>query len=122
VANLTNFLDVLLVIFIPWSALNLTDYFLVRHGNYRVEDFFVPGGLYGRFAWRGLTAYLVGLLAEIPFVSQVYYTGPLVRDLGGADISWLVGFAVCGALYLALTRMWPLGTGTAPARPASALP
>ncbi len=33
VTNLTNFLDVLLVIFIPWSAVNLTDYFLVRHAT-----------------------------------------------------------------------------------------
>src|ERR1019366_6773149 len=36
VNNLSNFLDVLLVLFIPWSAVNLADYFLVRHGNYDV--------------------------------------------------------------------------------------
>ena len=35
VTNLTNFLDVLLVIFIPWSAVNLADYFLVRRGPLR---------------------------------------------------------------------------------------
>ena len=32
VTNLTNFLDVLLVIFIPWSAVNLADYFVIRRG------------------------------------------------------------------------------------------
>jgi nucleobase:cation symporter-1, NCS1 family len=33
VTNLTNFLNVLLIILIPWSAINLADYFLVRRGH-----------------------------------------------------------------------------------------
>jgi NCS1 family nucleobase:cation symporter-1 len=102
VTNLTNFLDVLLVLFIPWSAVNLTDYFLVRHGNYDVASFFTADGAYGRFAWRGLLAYVIGLAAEWPFVSQPDYTGPLVHPLGGADISWLVGWFVAAIVYLAL--------------------
>ena len=35
VTNLTNFLDVLLVVLTPWSAVNLADYFLVRRGPLR---------------------------------------------------------------------------------------
>jgi NCS1 family nucleobase:cation symporter-1 len=108
VTNLSNLLDVLLVIFIPWSAVNLSDYFLVRRGDYLVDAFFTPAGRYGRCAWRGLTAYALGLLAEIPFVSQVYYTGPLVHDLGGADISWLVGFAVSSVAFLAVSWLRPV--------------
>ena len=61
VTNLTNFLDVLLVIFIPWSAVNLADYFVVRRGRYDVASFFTADGAYGRFAWRGLLAYALGL-------------------------------------------------------------
>lgn len=112
VANLSSLLDVLLVIFIPWSAVNLTDYFLVRHGDYHVGDFFGPDGRYGRLAWRGLLAYATGLAAELPFVSQAYYTGFLVRHLGGADISWLIGFTISAATFLALTRAWPATTPT----------
>ena len=44
VSNLSNFLDVLLVLFIPWSAVNLADYFLVRHGTYDVASFFTADG------------------------------------------------------------------------------
>ena len=66
VTNLSNFLDVILVLFIPWSAVNLADYFLVRHGDYDVASFFTAGGAYGRFAWRGLLAYVIGLGAECP--------------------------------------------------------
>jgi len=102
VTNLSNFLDVLLVIFIPWSAVNLADYFLVRRGTYDVASFFAADGAYGRFAWRGLLAYMVGLAAEWPFVSQPDYTGPLVKALGGADISWLVGWFAAAVVYLLL--------------------
>lgn len=102
VTNLTNFLDVLLVLFIPWSAVNLADYFMVRRGKYDVPSFFTARGVYGRFAWRGLLAYAIGLAAEWPFISQPDYTGPLVKVLGGADISWLVGWFVAAIAYLAL--------------------
>jgi nucleobase:cation symporter-1, NCS1 family len=104
VANLSNFLDVLLVLFIPWSAVNLADYFIVRRGHYDVGAFFLPASTYGNFAWRGLLAYAVGLAAECPFVSQPDYTGPLVHTLGGADISWLVGWFTSAAVYLILMR------------------
>jgi NCS1 family nucleobase:cation symporter-1 len=112
VTNLTNFLDVLLVIFIPWSAVNLADYFLVRRGRYDVASFFTADGAYGRFAWRGLLAYTVGIAAEWPFVSQPDYTGPLVSALGGADISWLVGWFAAAIAYLLLAARTP-----APAEP-----
>ena len=102
VTNLTNFLDLLLVILIPWSAVNLADYFLVRRGRYDVTSFYTADGAYGRFAWRGLLAYAVGLAAEWPFVSQPDYTGPLVGPLGAADISWLVGWFAAAIAYLSL--------------------
>jgi NCS1 family nucleobase:cation symporter-1 len=102
VNNLSNFLQVLLMVFIPWSAVNLADYFLVRQGNYDVASFFIPDGVYGKFAWRGIVAYTIGLAAEWPFVSQLDYVGPLVKYLDGADISWIVGFFVAGVVYLAL--------------------
>jgi len=111
VSNLSNFLDVLLVIFIPWSAVNLTDYFLIRRGQYDVTAFFRPDGIYGRVAWRGLLAYAIGLAAEWPFVSQPDYVGPLVSKLGGADISWIVGFCVAGLVYMLLVLSSSAETG-----------
>jgi purine-cytosine permease-like protein len=115
VTNLTNFLDVLLLILIPWSAVNLADYFLVRRGRYDVASFFTADGAYGRFAWRGLLAFTAGLAVEWPFVSQPAYTGPLVRLLGGADISWLAGWFAAAIAYLLLVALTP---GTARRDPA----
>jgi NCS1 family nucleobase:cation symporter-1 len=111
VNNLSNFLQVLLAVFIPWSAVNLADYFLVRRGNYDVTAFFIPDGIYGRVAWRGLLAYAVGLAAEWPFISQVDYTGPLVQYLDGADISWIVGFFVAAIVFLVLVMTGRSETG-----------
>jgi NCS1 family nucleobase:cation symporter-1 len=107
VTDMTNFLDVLLVILIPWSAVNLADYFLVRRGRYDVASFFTADGAYGRFAWRGLLAYTAGLAAEWPFVSQPEYTGPLVRVLSGADISWLAGWFAAAIAYVLLAAVTP---------------
>jgi len=38
---------------------------------------------------------------QVPFLDQTFYTGPFVKSLGGADISWIVGFGVASLLYLA---------------------
>ena len=59
-----------------------------------MASFFIPGGRYGNFAWRGLPAYRSGWRRTWPFVSQPDYTSPLVSHLDGADISWVVGWFV----------------------------
>ena len=51
-----------------------------------------------------MAIYAVGILVEIPFMNAELYEGPIARALGGADISWLVGLAVSGALYFAVNR------------------
>jgi purine-cytosine permease-like protein len=38
---------------------------------------------------------------QVPFLDQLFYAGPLVSSLGGADISWIVGVGVASLLYLA---------------------
>ena len=44
VNNLSEFLGVLLFIFIPWSVINLVDFYFVKHGDYDVSAFFSPRG------------------------------------------------------------------------------
>jgi NCS1 family nucleobase:cation symporter-1 len=104
---LTNFQDFLLLVlylFIPWTAVNLVDYYVVRRGHYAVAEIFNPHGLYGRWGWRGITAYLVGFAAMLPFLSTSKYTGFVAADLNGADISMFVGLPVAGILYWVLAR------------------
>jgi NCS1 family nucleobase:cation symporter-1 len=105
VNNLSNFLNVLLYVFIPWSAINLTDYYLVKHGDYDVASFFTPHGRYGGFLWRGLIAYVLAVAVQVPFIDQTFYVGPLVKALGGTDISWVVGGVAGVVFYLIALRI-----------------
>jgi NCS1 family nucleobase:cation symporter-1 len=100
VSNLSNFLNVLLYVFIPWSVINLTDYYLIKHGNYDVPSFFTARGRYGGYLWRGLVAYMLAVAVQVPFIDQTFYTGPLVHTFGGIDISWVVGGVAGFVFYL----------------------
>jgi nucleobase:cation symporter-1, NCS1 family len=99
-----DLLALLLYLFTPWTAINLVDFYLVRNGHYSIREIFNPAGMYGRWNWRGLTAYAVGFVVMIPFFSSGLYTGPVARALGGADIAMLVGLPVAAGVYLIACR------------------
>jgi purine-cytosine permease-like protein len=99
-----DLLAVLLYLFTPWTAINLVDFYVVRRGHYSIREIFNPAGMYGRWNWRGLTAYLVGFIVMIPFFSTTLYTGPVARALGGADIAMLIGLPVSAGIYLLTCR------------------
>ncbi len=102
--NFENFLLLILYFFIPWTAVNLVDYYLVRRGHYAIAEIFNPRGLYGRWGWRGITAYTVGFLAMVPFFSTGLFTGFVAKALGDADISLFIGLPVAGGLYYLFGR------------------
>ncbi len=104
-------LTLMLYLLVPWTVINLTDFFFVRRGHYSIIDIFKPNGIYGVWSYRGLIAYGIGFAAEIPFMVLLnlvtlksYYTGPLASDLNSVDISWIVGAVVTFVAYLLLTR------------------
>lgn len=99
-----SFILFLLAFFTPWSAVNLVDYYFVNRERYDVPALADPDGRYGRWNMTGLTAYAVGVLVQMPFISTKLYTGPLVQHLGGVDISWIIGLIVPGILYYLLAR------------------
>jgi purine-cytosine permease-like protein len=115
VSTVFTALTLMLYLLVPWTATNLVDFFVVRRGHYAIIDLFRPRGIYGAWGWRGLTAYAIGICVEIPFMvlpqlGSWNYTGPLANVLGGIDIAWLVGLAVTGIVYLALSRSLDLAT------------
>lgn len=98
------FLQLMLYFLVPWSAINLTDYYLLRKGRYLISELFNPIGIYGRWAWPGILAYLGGLLAMLPFVSLAGLRGPVAEALAGADLAFIPGFVVSALLYWWLMR------------------
>jgi purine-cytosine permease-like protein len=103
-AAINNALLIMLYLLAPWTAINLVDYFVVRRGHYDVADILNPEGVYGLWAWRGLTAYGLGVASEIPFVTLTFYHGPIARALGGIDIAFAVSLAVAGIAFFLLTK------------------
>jgi NCS1 family nucleobase:cation symporter-1 len=103
-ANFKNFVLALLMVFTPWSIINLTDYYLISKDRFDIPAFYDRHGRYGKWNWRALLSYAIGVGIQVPFLAQSFYTGPLVAKLGGADISWLVGIVVTFVLYYVLIR------------------
>jgi NCS1 family nucleobase:cation symporter-1 len=52
----------------------------------------------------GISVYVIGVLIQLPFVDTHFYSGPMVAQLGGVDISWIVGLVVPGIFYYWLAR------------------
>lgn len=100
-AHYEAFIDLLLYVLVPWTAINLVDYYLLRHGDYDVSSFLRrDGGVYGKFNVAALACYGFGILLQLPFVSTALYTGPVARALGGVDLSWIIGLSFTSSVYL----------------------
>ncbi|WP_044874477.1 cytosine permease [Pseudomonas sp. LFM046] len=111
ISILNTFLVLMLYFLVPWTAVNLVDYFGVRKGRYAIPHFFTPNGIYGAWQMRGILAYAVGFVCMIPFfyiydaaAGKEVFAGPIARMLDGVDIAWLVGLLVSGLTYFLLSR------------------
>jgi len=101
VGHFVDLVLALLVVLVPWTAINLIDFYVIHKGQYDVQSIFrVDGGIYGRFNPQALIAYAVGILVQIPFMNTPMYVGSFSAHLDGADLSWLVGIIVTTPLYL----------------------
>lgn len=96
-----DMLDVMVYVLVPWSAINLADYYYVRKARYSVADMFDLDGLYGRFNWSTIAIYFAAIAVQIPFIRLTFYIGPVAEALG-ADIAWLPGLLVPTFLYCLL--------------------
>ena len=101
----TSFILLLLYVLTPWTAINLVDYYLIRRAQYDVSSFMrADGGVYGRYNAKALFCYTLGILVQIPFVSNPLYKGFIARALHEADLSWIVGLIVTSTVYYLMAR------------------
>jgi purine-cytosine permease-like protein len=106
------YLVVMLYFLVPWTSVNLTDYFFVRKGRYAIPHFFQPhASIYGSWGLRGIASYAIGFVSMIPFFyifdgveQREVYVGPLAKALGNIDVAWLVGLIVSGIAYYLFSR------------------
>ncbi len=100
IGHFVDMVLVLLVVLVPWTAINLIDFYVIHKGDYDIQSIFkVDGGIYGRYNPQALIAYAVGIVVQIPFMNTPLYVGPISEHINGADLSWLVGLVITSPLY-----------------------
>lgn len=100
---ITDALNAMLYLLVPWSAINLADYYLVRHGRYDIEALYRCEGGYGAWRWRTLAVYGLGIAIQLPFIDLSFYHSPLARWLG-MDVAWLPGLLIPGIAHVIAER------------------
>jgi nucleobase:cation symporter-1, NCS1 family len=107
---LNDFIALLVMWVGPYGGIWIADACL-RRGKYDALALHRKGPAAGRYwGWRGLNpagciALAAGMLVAAMTMKSPLYNGPLARTLGGADLSWLLGFPVAGLIYALLTLM-----------------
>ncbi|HDG9794494.1 TPA: cytosine permease [Raoultella planticola] len=102
--NFTHFLLFLLAFFVPWSAIGLTDYYLISAGAVDIPALSDPQQRYGYWNLYAIAVYIVGVLIQLPFIENPLYHGSLTWLFSGNDVSWIIGWFGTGVLYYALRR------------------
>ena len=100
-----GFIYFLALLLIPWSIINLIDYYVVKKGEYDVRAFVDASRGYGHVNVPAVAAYILTFLIEVPFASTPFYTGPIATALNGADLTWVIGSAASIILYLGFLRI-----------------
>lgn len=98
-ANFSTLLGLILNFMIPWTAINLVDFYIIRKGHYVVDEMFKVNGIYKAINWSTIAIFIVSVVAQIPFISADFFEGPIAAALGGADLTWVVGIIVPAVLY-----------------------
>jgi NCS1 family nucleobase:cation symporter-1 len=109
-ADLSGFLDYIVVWISPWFGVLLVDY-LLRRGHYDRESLIAHrGGVYwrdGGWNWKALFSLALGMLAAMMWIDAAFYvpayTSPLSSATYGADFSWLFGLVVGAVSYWILS-------------------
>ncbi|MDA4118455.1 MAG: cytosine permease [Thaumarchaeota archaeon] len=99
-ANYQNFLLTLDYWITPWIGVMIAAFFMKRVFS-GVES--APA-----FLKTGLVSYVLGLLISVPFMNLtsygLSYIGPIANLIGGADVSYFIGFAAALAVYAIIAR------------------
>lgn len=99
-----NFVLALLSVFVPWSVINLIDYYLISKERVNIPALYDANGPYRAFNWVAIGSYFLGVAIQIPFMNQSIYTGPFAEAMGGADISWILAIVVTTIVYYPLAK------------------
>ena len=102
-AYFSDVLNAMIYLLVPWSAINLADYYVVRKGHYDLAGMFDANGIYGAYRWATIGVFALAVAAQTPFMSLSFYQGPLAKWIG-SDVAWVPGLLIPAALYVCVER------------------
>ena len=102
-----NWMISLLLWMSPFTGVVMADFYIKRRSHIEVSELYraPEASAYGDVNWSGIVAFLAGLVGGWSVQNGLVpaLQGPIATGLlGGADLSWLVGILLSGAVYLAL--------------------
>jgi nucleobase:cation symporter-1, NCS1 family len=98
-----DILNAQIYVLVPWSSINLVDYYLVRKGDYSVTEMYDSRGRYGKFNMSTIAIYCLGIASTLPFMDLSFYHSYFAKMIG-ADVSWIPSLLVPGILYYVVNR------------------
>jgi purine-cytosine permease-like protein len=107
---LNDFIALLIVWVGPFGGVWICDGYL-RRGRYDAGAIHSRDGTGGRYwGWRGFNpagcnAMAAGMAAAALTMKSPLYDGPIASALGGADLSWILGFPVAAGCYWLLRTL-----------------
>lgn len=99
------YLGFILFFIIPWSVINLTDFYILKRNDYPPEAFMEKDGIFGKLNSKTLAVYLVAITCQVPFTNTGIYQGPVSKALGGIDLAWVVGIIISFGAYYGLNKL-----------------
>ncbi|MFC5588921.1 purine-cytosine permease family protein [Sporosarcina soli] len=98
------YLSFILFFIIPWSVINLTDFYLLKRQYFQPEDFMDENGELGKLRMSSLVIYLLAVTCQIPFTNNGVYQGPISKMMNGLDIAWIVGLVLSFSLFYSFEK------------------
>lgn len=93
------YLGFILFFIVPWSVINLTDFYLLKRQNYKPDDFINKNGIFGKLRTSSLAIYLLSIISQIPFINNGIYQGPVSKMMDGLDLAWVIGIILSFSFY-----------------------
>jgi len=87
-----------LYVTVPWTSINLCDFYLVRRGRYDVAAIYDTEGEYGKYNAGTMLVFILSLAVQIPFMDLSFYKGPVARYFG-TDVTMYVSILFPGLFY-----------------------
>ncbi|MCL6445183.1 MAG: cytosine permease [Alicyclobacillus sp.] len=98
--NYENFLLMLGYWMTPWAGVLFADFYVLRRWRVAGTDRRDEQSMNS----AGMLSFLIGIAASIWFMDGPLYEGPVAKAMGGADLSFYVGFLAALLVYLLLGR------------------